>query len=248
MLDAILFDLDNTLILFDETEFYQGYFHRITPLFSDVIPPDEFRDRLIAAIRALIRNNGEMTNAEHFINTFAQEHVDRRDDLWKRFMCFYETEYDNLAVTVTLPKRLNETMGKIVATGLKLVLASNPLFPRNVQMKRLAWTGLPQVPFELVTHIENMSFCKPRTEYYLEICRKINVPPEACIMIGNDPINDMTASHAGMKTYLTDDSKNTWRMRADAGEVLKKLRLGSIPEPDFKGPLSGVASVVQRYL
>jgi len=45
----------------------------------------------------------------------------------------------------------------------------------------------------LVTHIENMSFCKPRIEYYLEICWKIDEPPEACLMVGNDPINGATA-------------------------------------------------------
>ena len=243
MLNAILFDLDNTLILFDETRFYQGYFQRIIPLFSDVISPDKFQARLMAATRVLIQNNGETTNAEHFINAFAKGHMDRRDELWKRFLYFYETEYDKLAVRVELPDGLHETIDKIGATGLKMVLASNPIFPLNVQMKRFAWTGLGHVPFELVTHIENMSFCKPRPEYYLEICQKIDEPPEACLMVGNDPINDVIAAHTGMKTYLTDDSKTTWRVRVEVREVLKKLGL-DVPVPDFKGPLSGVLSVV----
>lgn len=248
MLKAILFDLDNTLILFDEPAFYEGFFRRIIPLFSDVIPPDEFRNRLIAAIRAMVRNNGETTNAEHFINAFARKPAERPDDLWQRFMHFYETEYDKLTVRVTLPEGLGETIDNVIAAGVKLVLASNPIFPLNVQMKRFAWTGLPQVPFALVTHIENMSFCKPRIEYYLEICRKIDTPPEACMMVGNDPVNDMTAACTGMKTYLTDDSKHTWKLRADAAAVLQGLGLESIPEPDFKGPLAGVGAVVQRQL
>ena len=59
-----------------------------------------------------------------------------------------------------------------------MVLASNPIFPLDVQMKRLAWAKLDHLPFELVTHIENMSFCKPRIEYYLEISQKIGEPPK----------------------------------------------------------------------
>ena len=126
------------------------------------------------------------------------------------------------------------------------MLATNPIFPLNVQMKRLAWAGLGHVPFVLVTHIEIMSFCKPRIEYYLEICKKIGESPEACLMVGNDPVNDMVAAHTGMKTYLTDDSKGAGMVSVDAGEVLRRFQIGDIPEPNFKGPFSEVPDAIQR--
>jgi FMN phosphatase YigB (HAD superfamily) len=247
MLTAILFDLDNTLILFDEARFFQEYFRRIETLFADLMPADIFRKRLISATHALLQNNGEMTNVEYFLKAFNEQSANRRDKLWNRFLYFYETEYDKIKVKVTLPDDLHETFDKIVRTGLKLVIASNPIFPLNVQMKRLAWAGLDHFHFDLVTHIENMSFCKPRIEYYLEICRKINELPKACLMVGNDPINDMIASRAGLKTYLTDDSKDSWRVTLDVSENLLKDQIMDIPEPDFKGPLSDVRLVVQRY-
>jgi len=53
MLNAILFDLDKTLILFDEARFYQGYFQKIEKLFTDIMPADKFVERLIGATRAL---------------------------------------------------------------------------------------------------------------------------------------------------------------------------------------------------
>ena len=246
MLKAILLDLDNTLILFDEDRFYQGYFQRIEKLFLDIIPPDKFVERLISATRAMVQNTGEMTNAEYFRIAFARGYEDRRDELWNRFLYFYETEYDKLDVNITLPSHLHKTMDNIVRTGLTLVLASNPIFPLNVQMKRLAWANLDHLPFELLTHIENMSFCKPRIEYYLEICQKIDLPPEACLMVGNDPVNDMIAAHTGMKTYLTDDSKGSGRVKIAAGEVLQRLRYEDIPEPDFEGPLSKVPRAIER--
>jgi FMN phosphatase YigB (HAD superfamily) len=240
MLKAILFDLDNTLILFNEARFYQGYFRQIEKLFTDIMPADQFVERLVGATRALVQNNGEMTNAEYFITAFARDHKDRREELWNRFLYFYETEYDNLDANFTLPDHLYETMDEIVQTGLKMVLASNPIFPFDVQMKRLAWAKLDHLPFDLVTHIENMSFCKPRIEYYLEISQKIGEPPETCMMVGNDPVNDLVAAHTGMKTYLSDDSKGTGRVSVDTREILQTLRLGDIPKPDFKGPLSKV--------
>jgi len=246
MLTAILFDLDNTLILFDEGRFYQEYFRRIETLFADLMPADTFRKRLITATHTLLQNNGEMTNAEYFIKAFNEQSANRRDKLWNRFLHFYETEYDKIKVNVTLPDDLHETFDKIVRTGLKLVLATNPIFPFNVQTKRLAWAGLDHSHFDLVTHIENMSFCKPRTEYYLEICRKIDEPPEACLMVGNDPINDMIAARAGLKTYLTDDGKDAWRVTLNVSEDLLKHQILDIPVPNFKGPLSDVFLVVQR--
>ncbi len=247
MLKAILFDLDNTLILYEEARFYRGYFREIEKLFADIMPAEKFMERLIDTIKALVQSNGEVTNAEYFMEAFAQGYKDRKDELWNRFLVFYETEYDKLEANCKLPNDLHETMDNIVQTGLKLVLASNPIFPLNVHMKRLAWAGLEHLPLEMVTHIENMSFCKPRIEYYLQISQKINEPPETCMMVGNDPVNDMVAANAGMMTYLTNDSKDKWRVRVDTSEVLERLRIENIPEPDFKGPLSEVPDAIKLF-
>ena len=248
MLKVILFDLDNTLILFNENTFYRGYIQRIEKLFADIMPADQFLERLMTATRSLVQNNGEVTNAEYFIEVFAKGFEGRKKELWKRFMRFYETEYDQLEINPTRPDHLYETMNKIARTGLKLVLASNPLFPLNVQMKRLSWAGLGHLPFNLVTHLENMSFCKPRIEYYREICRKIEEPPAACLMVGNDPVNDMIAACIGMKTYLTDDSKDDYRVTEEKKKVLERLQITEIPAPDLTGPLSEVPRAVRRLL
>ena len=129
MLNAILFDLDNTIILFDEGVFYQGYFREIEILFADVMPADVLRKRLIGATRALLENNGRVTNAEYFKTVFARGFEELREELWHRFTFFYDTVYDTLDVEVALPDGLHDTFEKIAQTGLKLVLASNPIFP-----------------------------------------------------------------------------------------------------------------------
>jgi len=246
MLKALLFDLDNTLVLFNENTFYRGYLSRIQELFADILPPEKFMKRLMTATRALVQNSGRMTNAEYFIEVFADGLETPKENLWQRFMHFYESEYDKLDIDVTLPGNLHQTMEIIAQTGLKLVLASNPLFPLKVQLKRLAWSGLDSLPFTMVTHLENMSFCKPRVEYYREICEKINEAPENCLMVGNDPVNDMTGALIGMKTYLTDDSKDDYQVTDRKMKVLTRLQITAIPAPDFSGPLANVPDVIRR--
>ena len=247
MLKAILFDLDNTLILFDEDIFYAGFIQRISRVFADIMPAEEFTERLITTIRSLKKNNGQISNKDYFVAGFSRGYEDRLDVLWQRFQYFYEKEYDKLKVNVSLPNSLHDVFNELLHGRFTLVLASNPLFPENVQMKRLAWAGLEHVPFTLVTHIENMTFCKPRLEYYLEICAKIRVAPENCLMVGNDPINDMIAARVGMKTYLTDDSKGCGRVKADNSGLLRKLKLTDFPLPDFEGPLSKLPETVSNF-
>ena len=246
MIKAILFDLDNTLVIFDEIRFYEIYFKRIAKAFADLIPADTFLQRLIGATMALRRNNGEQTNANHFMDVFAADQPIRHETCWQRFMQFYETEYDQIKVDITLPEGLADVFAQLKDTPIKKVIATNPIFPETVQKKRIQWAGLGEEIFDLITHIENMSFVKPNPGYYHQICDLIGKSPENCMMVGNDPVNDMAAANAGLKTYLTDD----------AGEVdytsLTSSAIGApkeippdIPAPDFKGPLRNIFAAVQ---
>ncbi len=238
MLNAVLFDIDNTLILFDEMKFHDLYFPGITPMFTDIMPADDFHERLITATLAMAKNNGERTNVEVFLDVFMEGRREKREDVWARFVRFYETEYDKIEEIVIPTKGAGDVFEAIRRMGLKLVIASNPFFPMEVQLKRVAWAGLDHFHFDLVTHIENMSFCKPGVEYYLQIGEMIDEPPEACLMVGNDPVNDMNAAKAGMKTYLTVDALDVDASSLTLSRGLDESETGEIPPPDFTGPLS----------
>ena len=88
MLTAILFDLDNTLILFNENEFYDRYFKSITDIFIDVMPAEKFMATLKNATISLMQNQGGISNAEYFMNVFAAEVPHQREELWQRFLYF----------------------------------------------------------------------------------------------------------------------------------------------------------------
>ena len=245
MLKAVLFDLDNTLIRFGEREFFEAYIPRISTVFSDLMPPETLITKLLLSTQMLVNNNGQMSNAEYFMSSFSQGYEGYKEEIWKRFIKFYETEFDRFQALVSVTPGVREVFVKLKQTGVKLVIASNPIWPQIVQMKRLSWAGLGDWNFELVTHIENMSYCKPHIEYYLEICQKINEKPDGCLMVGNDPVNDLVVAKIGMKTFLVTDGSE---FDGSELELSKSIRDDTAVEsivPDFKGLLSDVPEAVE---
>jgi len=248
MLKAIFFDVDNTLIFFDELQFYKRYLSQVSQVFADMMPLELFQKKLLSATQALMDNDGEMSNAEYFMNHFSTGFEEKRDEIWKRFMRFYETEYDQLQALVSVPNGVRGVFLQLQQKKLKMVIASNPMWPLDVQRKRLSWAGIGDFDFDLVTHIENMSYCKPRLEYYEEICLKIGERPEVCLMVGNDPMNDMIGATIGMRTFLIVDGAH---IDASSLEMSRKIRTDprvEIPVPDFKGSLSEVPDAVDVLL
>jgi len=245
MLKAILFDLDNTLIHFGERQFFLGYFPAITKVFADVIPEDLFLERLLSSTGMVLNNNGQMLNVDCFMSAFCEGYEPLRDEFWQRFMRFYESEYDQFRSLASIPPGAREMLLQLRERSLKLVIASNPLWPSIAQNKRLAWAGLGDLQFDLITHIENMTYCKPKVEYYREVCSMIGERPEACLMVGNDPVNDMVVGTIGMKTYLVTDSDA-------AGLEVSRTTYGvppsGIPKPDFEGSLTEVPAAVKSLL
>jgi len=245
MLKAILFDLDNTLIHFGERQFFLGYFPAITKVFADVIPEDLFLERLLSSTGMVLNNNGQMLNVDCFMSAFCEGYEPLRDEFWQRFMRFYESEYDQFRSLASIPPGAREMLLQLRERSLKLVIASNPLWPSIAQNKRLAWAGLGDLQFDLITHIENMTYCKPNVEYYRETCSKIGERPEACLMVGNDPVNDMVVGTIGMKTFLVTDADPSGLEVSQSSHRMSPL---DIPKPDFEGPLLEVPVAVKALL
>jgi FMN phosphatase YigB (HAD superfamily) len=245
MLKAVLFDLDNTLIHYSEREFFERYIVGVMGRFADIMPGNVFVDKLLRGTQSLLRNNGEMSNAERFLETFCADHGELRQEVWTRFMRFYETEYDELRSLATVLPEVRDVFLRLAEKDVKLVIASNPIWPLAAQAARLSWAGIGDLRFDLITHIENTTYCKPNLEYYREICGTISETPEACLMVGNDPVNDMVVAHIGMKTYLVTDADEA---DTELSRSTHTNALAEIPEPDFQGSLSAVVALIEGLL
>lgn len=209
---AILFDLDGTLLPLDEKLFVDIYFTELSKVFSEYnIESNKLVEAIWTATHEIIKNDGKRTNEEAFWEKFKSiiniDLLNIKEVLEK----FYANEFftklkkcsteNNLAkVAVNLAKK----------NGRKVVLATNPVFPIDA-LVRLKWTGLDIDDFDYVTHYSNSSFSKPNPKYYLDLCKKLDVEPKDCLMIGNDERQDIfAASSAGMNCYLVTDYLYTY--------------------------------------
>ena len=248
MLKAVLFDLDNTLIFFDEMKFAGLFFPGLAARFADIMPAEEFGGQLLSATLEAHKNDGSMTNRELFVNTFIKGTNLSPDAVWKRFIQYYDEDFDAVKGTMTVPGNARDVLQAILDLQVKLVVATNPILPINAQRKRLSWAGLAGIPFSLVTHIDNMSYCKPHLGYYRQICGLIAERPEDCLMVGDDPANDMVAARIGMKTFRTVDSLEHSEKPLELSKQVIGDNTEGIPPADFEGPLSSVPGAVQDLL
>ena len=98
-----------------------------------------------------------------------------------------------------------ETIAKLRQAGIRVALATNPIFPSIATYKRIRWAGLKPEDFEWITTYENSKYCKPNLRYYQEVLERLGVAPEDCLMVGNDVGDDMVAEELGMQVFLLTD-------------------------------------------
>ena len=244
-LKAVLFDLDNTLISFDEIVFFKEYMKKLFVHFADLMTVEDFTNKLLFSTFVMVENNGKQPNVDSFMESFGNEINADKNDVLQRFIYFYEKDFKQFKPLMTPIENTYDVLYYTQQKGLKTVIATNPMFPMNVQEYRINWAGLDNLSFDLITSADNTSFCKPNLDYYRDICEKINVSPGNCLMVGNDSFNDMIASKIGMKTYLTTDSEY---ISIELSRLLAQKVDLEMPSPDYKGSLSGLTAVIDSLI
>ena len=205
--NAILFDMDGTLLPMDFDTFTKGYFKLLAGKLSPLgIEPDLLIKCVWAGTKAMVKNDGSKLNREVFWEVFAQASGKDSAPFIEKSDEFYVKEFEGARAFTgenPLAKKAVELARK---TGAKVICATNPIFPLNGQLKRLSWVGLGENDFDHVTSYESECCSKPNPQYYLNVCERIGVKPEDCLMIGNDVVEDMqTASSVGMDCYMVTD-------------------------------------------
>ena len=203
---VILFDLDGTLLPMDQDVFLKTYLgmlaNRMAPYGYD---PKNFVSGIWQGTMAVIANDGSRINEDVFWEAFsAIQGKDTLADI-KYFEAFYREQFDDVRSVCSFNTEARVTVDKIKSAGLRIALATNPVFPSIATEKRMTWAGFEPSDFELYTTYENSRYCKPNPKYYLEIASKLGVTPEECLMVGNDVSDDMSAQKAGMKVFLLTD-------------------------------------------
>ena len=200
---AILFDLDGTLLPMDLDLFLKDYFSRLAAhMAKKGYAPDKLVNAVWQGTRAMIANDGGETNEVRFWDSFALELGAGARDEEPYLDVFYKTEFDKIAPTCGRLDDAGEIIKRLKGMGYRLILATNPIFPRIATEKRSAWAGLDLSDFELVTTYENSRFTKPNLNYYRDILASQGLKPEECLMVGNDVGEDMIAAELGLDVFL----------------------------------------------
>jgi len=229
MIDTIMFDLDGTLCRFTQADFINTYFKELSKVFLSLgLDPEAAIKGLWVGTKAMVLNDGTKLNKQRFWDAFSEfigvkgkqlEAVEAACD------SFYSNEF-NIVKTIIqhsdIPKRLVQEMA---ARGYCIVLATNPLFPPCAVDSRLDWIGLNKDDFKLITHYENSTFCKPNPLYYREVFSKIGKAPMQCLMVGNNPAEDMIVDDFGVEVFLVTDF-----MENEAGIDISVYRHGTIED------------------
>ncbi len=207
MYKAVLFDLDGTLLHMEQSEFVKAYtgllMKTMLPLGADI---QTLKKGFGDGVLAMLANEGSVSNCDAYWKAFGEAlgcdvtpYIDLCD-------AFYSGDYLTLKPVTRENPHADALVDALKAKGCKVVLATNPVFPLIAQANRLAWSGTVAEKFDYITDYQSCRYCKPRPEYYLDICKRIGVEPQECLMVGNDASDDMKgASEAGMDCYLATD-------------------------------------------
>lgn len=232
MLKAILFDLDGTLLPSDQDEFTAKYFEALAACHARRgNDPKRVVDCVWKGTVAMLKNKGEDTNENIFWRVFEQEFGQSKADIKPIFDEFYASDFDQIKELCGFTENANAAVKAAKAHGVPVVLATNPIFPVEAQVKRVQWAGVNPDDFAFITSYENSRYCKPRPEYYIDIANEFGCRPDECLMIGNDTSDDMTAAKIGMSVFLITDcliNKPDIDISAfphgDAGELVEFLK------------------------
>ncbi len=203
---AVLFDLDGTLLPMDQDAFTRGYFKLLA---KKLMPSGYEPEGLVKAIwhgtAAMVANDGSCSNEEAFWKDFTG--IYGRKALEDRPVIeeFYTAEFQGARAFCGYTPEAEKTVAMLKEAGLRVVLATNPIFPAIATESRIRWAGLAPEDFELYTTYENIGFSKPNPDYYREILRRLGLSAQECIMVGNDVREDMVAEQLGMKVFLLTD-------------------------------------------
>jgi FMN phosphatase YigB (HAD superfamily) len=209
---AALFDLDGTLIDVDMQLFVPAYLRRLAERLEPYAEPRRTLRALHAAVMTMLDGTSGDCSLEELLRGRL---ADELQIPWAGYQSgladFCREDLPALRPLVHPHPLARSLVEACLARGWRVVLATNPIFPREVIDARLDWGGLRDLPFQPVTSYETSRHCKPHAGFFRDLLDKLGLPPKACLMVGNDTLHDLAAGRFGLSTCLL----TTWRIDRD---------------------------------
>lgn len=203
---TVLFDLDGTLLPMEQETFAKAYIGGLAKAAEPYgYEPMTLTSSILAGTAAMVKNDGEKSNEAVFWDALMKTYGEEvRKDI-HIFDEFYRTDFQKIKDVCGFAPGAADAVKRIREKGLRVALATNPLFPIVATESRIRWAGLDPKDFDLFTTYETSRYCKPNLDYYRDVLAQLGVTPEECLMVGNDVEEDMIASQLGMNVFLLTD-------------------------------------------
>lgn len=151
-MEAILFDLDGTLLPFELDAFMSAYFRHLVPHLAEVRPADEIAHWMLGAMQQVVENESPLlTNEEKFRKALFGSDTSLAEQIWPLFVHFYETSFEELRHLTRPTKIAREICRTVQDKGYRIALATNPIFPGIATAARMRWAGIDDIRFDFVT-------------------------------------------------------------------------------------------------
>lgn len=208
MLKAVFFDLDGTLLPMNEEIFTKLYFHLISKAVEDKgYKAEELIDTIWQGTKLMYKNNGQKTNEVVFWEFFGEVYGKERIEDKKYFDAFYLNEFKEVKKACGQNPFAKEIVKFVKEKIGKIILTTNPIFPKVGVKTRMEFLGLNEKDFDYITTYENSSYCKPNPKYFLDVLEKLSLKSDEVILFGNNDVEDyMCAKQAGIDCYLVGEN------------------------------------------
>ncbi len=197
MIQAILFDLDNTLTHRDQS--VEAYSYYLAQYYQRHL--GEVDVMQIKAIINRIDNGGypkkELLTHPSIAASVAQ--ALQHELKWHHAVDFDELTafwFEQFGLHAVPMEGSEQVLQELKQQGFKLAIVSNG--GHDTRLKIIEGLNIAHY-FDLIVSSELAGSKKPEPEIFQYVCQQLNVMPEECLFIGDHPINDIQgARNAGM--------------------------------------------------
>ncbi|PJF36254.1 MAG: hypothetical protein CUN49_06425 [Candidatus Thermofonsia Clade 1 bacterium] len=206
MIKVVLFDLDGTLVRVNTDAFVRDYVQQLSEQLAEAleVPAAQCLQALRAAIRAVSANlDPTCSNRAVFERAFVQALAMPSEALHTAFARAQAAIFPSLVRHFAPEPAAVPLLERLMARDIAFAIVTNPIFSLETVYQRMIWGNLPlELPYALITNLEELHFAKPRPHLYEEVLARIGYEPDQAIMVGDDFQNDIAPANAiGMHAY-----------------------------------------------
>ncbi|HZJ86894.1 MAG TPA: HAD family hydrolase [Erysipelothrix sp.] len=204
--EAILFDLDGTLMPTTNEDFEKVYLHSLAETLSEHLEPKFLLTSMWEALEIMVLDSSDATNEAVFYDAFEKRvGEDVFDTIEPMFEAYYLNEFEILKNVLDDNTKMAQTVKKLKDKGYRLIIATNPMFPEVAVTQRVLFSGLDPDDFDFMSNFTLHTQTKPNLGYYKEVLELNSLNGQECLMVGNDMEEDMIAKDLGMDAWLIED-------------------------------------------